>query len=93
MSNEKDSNYISVGSWMGMQAITAIPVLNLVMVFVWAFSGDNQSRKNYYRAILCWFLLFVLLGVGIVVVANVTGHLPELQQRLQHLQSTANKPI
>lgn len=93
MSNEKDSNYISVGSWMGMIFIQAIPIIGLVMVFVWAFSGENQSRKNYYRAILCWVLLIILLGVGLVVLANVTGHMPELQQRLQHLQSTANKPI
>jgi hypothetical protein len=90
MSNEKDSNYVSIGSWMGMQIVTAIPVIGLIMVFVWAFSGDNQSRKNYYRAILCWILLFVLLVVGLTVALNMTGHMHDFQQRLQNL---SNKPV
>lgn len=91
MSNEKDSNYVSVGSWMGMQLVTAIPLINLVMVFVWAFSGENQSRKNYYRAILCWVLIFLLVSVGVGVALNMTGHMPQFQQRLHDLSN--NKSI
>jgi hypothetical protein len=50
--NDSDSNYISVGSWMFMMFITAIPIIGWIMILIWAFTGDNQSRKNYYRAIL-----------------------------------------
>jgi hypothetical protein len=29
--------------------------IGLIMIFVWALTGDNESRKNYYRALLAWF--------------------------------------
>ena len=59
MNTVRDNNYISVGSWMFMMFVTAIPVIGLIMLLVWAFVGDNESRKNYYRAILAWCGIFM----------------------------------
>ena len=82
MSNDnEDRNYISVGSWMLMMLITAIPCIGLVMIFVWAFAGDNDSRKNYFRAILAWFAIFVVL----VLIVAALGQLPELRKHLEGL--------
>ena len=67
MNNEDDRNYISVGSWMLMMLVTAIPIIGLIMILVWAFTGENESRKNYYRAILLWVLIIIALIVGIVL--------------------------
>lgn len=71
MNNEDDRNYVSVTSWMFMMFVTSIPVVGQIMILVWAFTGNNQSRKNYYRAILAWLVLifaiivfFVLVGAG-----------------------------
>jgi hypothetical protein len=83
MSNNEDSNYVSVGSWMWMMFVTAIPVLGLIMVFVWAFTGENESRKNYYRAILSWLLVLVVLFVGLFVMIGLVGGGPALQRYLQ----------
>jgi len=81
MNNDSDSNYVSVGTWMWMMFVTALPCIGLVMVFVWAFTGDNESRKNYFRAVLAW----VGVAVGLVVVLALIGGLPQLKQHLQDL--------
>jgi heme/copper-type cytochrome/quinol oxidase subunit 2 len=83
MSNNEDSNYVSVGSWMWMMFVTVIPVLGLIMVFVWAFTGENESRKNYYRAILSWLLVLVVLFVVLFVMIVSVGGGPALQRYLQ----------
>jgi F0F1-type ATP synthase membrane subunit c/vacuolar-type H+-ATPase subunit K len=73
MSNNRDSNYISVGRWMWIMFVTAIPILGLIMMIVWAFSGENESRKNYFRAIFAWLLIFTALGVGLAMLGSLPG--------------------
>ena len=41
--------------------ITAVPLINLVMVPILAFSGTSQTKKNYYRAILVWIIVMISL--------------------------------
>ena len=79
MSNKDDSNYVSVGSWMWMMFVTAIPIVGQIMILVWAFTGDNESRKNYYRAILAWILVFMV----IVVILALVGNFPALMKQIQ----------
>jgi hypothetical protein len=88
MKNEQDSNYISVGAWMGMMLVTAIPVIGWIMILVWAFAGSNESRKNYFRAILAWILIFTLLMVGLSFVGGVAGNWPAIHK---HIQSWLHK--
>jgi hypothetical protein len=68
---------------MGMMFVTAIPIIGLIMVLVWAFTGENESRKNYYRAILSWVLVLVALGVVLAVVIGMHGGMPALQKYIQ----------
>jgi len=79
MNNENDRNYISVGSWMLMMLVTAIPIVGLIMILVWAFTGENESRKNYYKAILMWFLILVALIVGFVLLGASPAILKAIQ--------------
>ena len=81
MSDNGDKNYISVGSWMWMMFVTAIPCIGLIMIFVWAFAGENESRKNYYRAILAWFGIFVAL----FLVVAMFGQWPEVKKHIGDL--------
>jgi cytochrome bd-type quinol oxidase subunit 2 len=81
MSYEAERNYVSVGSWMWMMFVTAIPIVGVIMIFVWAFSGANESRKNYYRAILAW----VGILIGLIVVLALIGQWPHVQYQLRHL--------
>ena len=81
MNTNGDRNFISVGSWMWMMFITAVPCIGLVMIFVWAFTGDNESRKNYYRAILAWFAVIVALFVILAAI----GQWPQIQKHIEDL--------
>ena len=56
---------LSTGEWFLTLFILALPVVGLVMYFVWAFSGGNQSRRNFCRATLLW--LAILFGLACVV--------------------------
>lgn len=66
-----------------MMFVTAIPLIGLIMVFVWAFSGDNESRKNYYRAILMWVLVITLVTVGLIMAGGTLGNWPAIHKHLQ----------
>jgi len=88
MKDERDNNYISVWAWMGMMLVTAIPVIGWIMILVWAFTGTNESRKNYFRAILMWILVGVLFVVGLTLAGNTAANWPAIQK---HIQSWTHK--
>jgi ABC-type multidrug transport system permease subunit len=58
---------ISVKQWMLMMLIMVIPIVNIVMMFVRAFSDGNPTRQNYFKASLLWaaivFVLYILVFV------------------------------
>jgi len=79
MYNENDRNYVSIGSWMLMMLVTAVPIVGQIMIIVWAFAGDNDSRKNYFRAILMFFVLFIGLFVLLVMLGSWSAILQKVQ--------------
>ena len=79
MSDGKDNNYVSVGSWMFILLVAALPIIGLIMMIVWAITGQNETRKNYFRAIIAWFAVIV----GLVVALGVMGKLPQVQKQIQ----------
>jgi hypothetical protein len=55
---------VTVGDWVLTILITAIPLVGLIMLFVWAFSGGtNVSKANWAKAMLIWMLIGIVLGV------------------------------
>ena len=44
MAKSKDKNHVSFGFWMFALFVSALPSIGFVMVIVWAFDGDNESR-------------------------------------------------
>ena len=64
---------------MLMMLVTAIPIVGQIMVIVWAFAGDNESRKNYFRAILMFFVLFIGLLVLLVMLGSWSAILQQIQ--------------
>jgi hypothetical protein len=85
MNDERDSNYISVGKWMWIMFVTAIPLVGFIMMIVWCFAGENESRKNYFRAIFAWFFVMIIL----LVLFYLLGNLPAFSKALHsHPQTT-----
>ena len=69
------SNAMTTAQWVGTILLTSIiPIVSLVLLFVWAFGDAPQPKKNYCRAMLiiitaavfALYLLIVIGGIGCV---------------------------
>ncbi|WP_412848866.1 hypothetical protein [Brevibacillus sp. 179-C8.2 HS] len=57
---------MSVKEWLITFLILMVPIVNLVMYFVWAFGGEgNLNRKNWAKASL------LIMGIGIGLYLSV----------------------
>lgn len=55
---------VSFADWMLSMLIMCIPCVNIIMMFVWAFSSDTKkSKSNYFKAALVWMLIGIVLSV------------------------------
>jgi hypothetical protein len=70
MANE-DTTPLTVGQWFVTMLILALPLVGIIMLFVWAFGDGNLNRKNYCRAALIW----AAIALVIVIVFGVLGGL------------------
>jgi uncharacterized membrane protein YqjE len=68
----RPTKVMSVTDWVITVIIQAIPLVGLIMLFVWAFSGnDNPNRQNYAKAVL--LVLAVILVLGFVISLLFSG--------------------
>lgn len=55
---------ISVGNWMLTLFLTFIPLVNLIMLLVWAFSSSTPASKaNWAKAALLWMVIFIAISI------------------------------
>jgi hypothetical protein len=60
---------ITVGEWMLTIFISAIPIVGLVMLFVWGFgSGTNPNKANWAKAALLWFAIIIAFYLVIAII-------------------------
>lgn len=52
---------LSVGGWIATMIVLMIPVVNFIMLLVWAFGSGNKSRKNYCLASLIIAVVMIAL--------------------------------
>ncbi|MCL2694703.1 MAG: hypothetical protein FWE69_00065 [Clostridiales bacterium] len=57
---------VSVGNWIGTFFLTLIPVVNIIMLFVWAFGAQTKSKRNYGRAMLWMTLILAVAGACLI---------------------------
>ncbi len=86
MAKGKDKNHVSFWFWMFAMFITALPCIGIIMIIVWAFVGDNQSRKNYFRAVIAWFLILAALCAVLIAIGLWPETLKQVQTWLRHLK-------
>jgi hypothetical protein len=49
--------------------LMCIPIVNLVLLFVWAFGSNTpESKANWARASLMWMVIAVVLSILLFVV-------------------------
>ena len=74
---------VSVGQWMITLLLMAIPIVNIVMLFVWAFGGNTPlSKANWAKAMLIWML--ICIGFGILLAISLGGILLALFSGLNY---------
>ena len=65
------SPVITVKEWVITTLILLIPIVNIVMMFVWAFGEGNPTKKNYFKASLIWaaIVLVIYAIIAIILIA------------------------
>ena len=73
---------ISLGEWIITFIVLAIPLVNIIMLFVWGFSSStNPNKSNFCKATLIvylvCFVLFFLFGGMAFLTAMRGGGVPQ----------------
>ena len=72
--NQHQNQVISFGNWMMTLFLTFIPIVNLIMLLVWAFSdGTPTSKANWAKASLAWVLISFVLGILLFLFIIMVG--------------------
>ena len=58
---------LTTGEWFVTLLVLALPLVGLVMYFVWGFGAGNISRRNFCRAALIW----LGIGLGLAVLTMI----------------------
>jgi len=61
---------MSVKDWLSTLLLLMIPIVNIVLLFIWGFSREN-IRKNYARAMLIVFGIVITLSVLFALMGNL----------------------
>jgi len=65
---------VTTKEWLITMLIMIIPIVNIIMIFVYAFGGSsNPSKANYFKAslimaligVVLWILLFLVFGLAL----------------------------
>ena len=60
---------VSVKEWLITNLIMMIPLVNIVMMLVWAFgSNTNPNKANYFKATLILFAIVMVIYLVLAVV-------------------------
>ncbi|MBE6631728.1 MAG: zinc ribbon domain-containing protein [Ruminococcaceae bacterium] len=87
---------LGTGSFIGMWFLMLIPVVNLILLLVWAFSSrTNFNRKSYARAILIMSVISIVLTAVLVILGIQFGlylvetyvypFIPELEEFITYI--------
>lgn len=52
---------ISIGTFLLVLLVSAIPVVNIIVMIVWAVSSQKVNLKNYAIAMLIWYAISIVL--------------------------------
>jgi hypothetical protein len=65
-----DAVPLSVGQYIGMYLLMCVPLLNIILLFIWSFGKSvmNPNKKNFARASLILFAVASVLYVVILIV-------------------------
>lgn len=73
--NTTENKPLSVGDWIITFILLAIPLVNIIAVFVWALSASTHpSKKSYAQALIIVFIVMMALAILIALLAGGMTH-------------------
>lgn len=69
---------VSVGEWLVSMLVMMVPCLNIILMFVWAFSQtEKKSKANFFKAqliiigivVALYLVVLILVAIGAVMLA------------------------
>jgi len=71
MQNSNQLN-VSVGNWFVTILLMAIPIVNIILLFVWAFGSNTpECKANWAKASLIWFAIAIVFYVLFALIIGV----------------------
>ena len=63
---------ISMGEWLVTMLLMLSPCVNIVLMFVWAFSSkEKKSKSNYFKAALIFAAIVLVLYIILIAIFGV----------------------
>jgi hypothetical protein len=59
----QNEDKMSVVDWLVTFLICAIPLVNIIMIILWACSNEKPSRKNYCIVCLIFWAISILFSI------------------------------
>ena len=70
---QQNTHPVPTSEWFWTLLITAIPLVGLIMLFVWGFgSSASTSKANWAKATLLWMLVITVLYILIFLIVGVS---------------------
>ncbi|MEY3018185.1 MAG: hypothetical protein RL336_1320 [Pseudomonadota bacterium] len=75
MNNQVETKPVSIGDWIVTYLLLCIPLVNFIMLIVWAVQADKPSKSNWAKATLIWMILGVIIFMvfGATLMAGIAS--------------------
>lgn len=89
----EDTSVMSIKDWVITLVITAIPLVGIIMLFVWSFGdGTNLNKRNWSKAVLIFYVIIAVLYFVffVVIVSMFFAGGSEMSETLRELENMNN---
>ncbi len=89
---DKRARPMRTAGFFGTQLLLLIPVINIILLFVWAFRRrSNFNRKAYARSILIWILIFLLILLAGLIAMIILKVPMDINYWIDQLKAAVNQ--
>jgi hypothetical protein len=72
--NNVETKPVSVKEWVITILLLIIPVVNIIMLFIWAFGKETSvTKSNFAKAHLLWILIVFVVVIFFLLLLSALG--------------------
>lgn len=64
---DENTKVMTMKDWLICMLVMCVPLVNIVMMFVWAFDNGNENRKNFFKAMIVFAIIGFVLSASLGV--------------------------